>query len=597
MQAAAHTDGGYGGVSQKVAKEYLGKDQIPRWLDAYLKSIEQVEISDEELAALLAPITTMASDSLLAFDYAMPGSEADVRLRGRDGLAFDFKSARTYTPEGHLHVAQSNISKANVSPYRGKEIPRWQDLGLDPEKVYQLFRDPKELEKGAASFNNKPLLDRHVAVTADDHDPELVMGNVSNVSYVHPYLKGDLGIWRRDGIDGVESKEKQQLSGAYRYKADMTPGSYLGAPYDGVMRDIVGNHVALVKDGRAGDDVVVGDSQLEQEPTTMTKKVLSRTGVAVQGALAVYLQPKFSKDEKVKLAMDAKPLDIAALLTSVSAKSYKKQIPTIVKGVEKATKGLLAEDASLEDLSAVLEALKPGDVTEGNDLDPSSGLPKVEEDKELDEDDVSKDDDPMAKVMQFLKGKIADEDLAKVAEMAKGDVAEDGSAEAIAHMREQAEKRAGGGGGKTKHDDKNGKFTHDSEEDDKVTKEEMKGAMDAALKKNTLETEDRVIKRMQGIAEAKSKVAPLVGELNMAFDSADGVFIHALKADKVDEDNLEGLNTKALGLLVDSRIALKAASSKGRRTVEGDGLAMDSKAAVTNFAKRYPGAAKIEVGA
>lgn len=40
----------------------------------------------------------------------------------------------------------------------------------------------------------------------------------------------------------------------------MTPGVHEGQPYDGVMRDIVGNHVALVIEGRAGSDVVVGDS-------------------------------------------------------------------------------------------------------------------------------------------------------------------------------------------------------------------------------------------------------------------------------------------------------------------------------------------------
>ena len=39
----------------------------------------------------------------------------------------------------------------------------------------------------------------------------------------------------------------------------MTPGDYQGEPYDGLMRDIVGNHVALVREGRAGADVVVGD--------------------------------------------------------------------------------------------------------------------------------------------------------------------------------------------------------------------------------------------------------------------------------------------------------------------------------------------------
>jgi hypothetical protein len=42
----------------------------------------------------------------------------------------------------------------------------------------------------------------------------------------------------------------------------MTPGTYKGQPYDGRMTDIVGNHIALVEEGRAGADVHVNDAAL-----------------------------------------------------------------------------------------------------------------------------------------------------------------------------------------------------------------------------------------------------------------------------------------------------------------------------------------------
>jgi uncharacterized protein len=44
----------------------------------------------------------------------------------------------------------------------------------------------------------------------------------------------------------------------------MTPDVYEGAPYNGVTRVICGNHVALVRAGRAGPDVAIGDSVLEK---------------------------------------------------------------------------------------------------------------------------------------------------------------------------------------------------------------------------------------------------------------------------------------------------------------------------------------------
>ncbi|ULJ60783.1 DUF2213 domain-containing protein [Wielerella bovis] len=34
-------------------------------------------------------------------------------------------SARSYDKDGRLYVAQSNISKATVNPYYGKEIPHF----------------------------------------------------------------------------------------------------------------------------------------------------------------------------------------------------------------------------------------------------------------------------------------------------------------------------------------------------------------------------------------------------------------------------------------------------------------------------------------
>ena len=75
-----------------------------------------------------------------------------------------------------------------------------------------------------------------------------------------PYLDNSLVIWSADAIKGVETGRQQEISCAYYYDADMAPGEYKGSHYDGVMRNIRGNHVALVEKGRAGPDVIVGDA-------------------------------------------------------------------------------------------------------------------------------------------------------------------------------------------------------------------------------------------------------------------------------------------------------------------------------------------------
>src|SRR4029077_19016588 len=124
-------------------------------------------------------------------------------------------TVRTYDRDGRLHVEISNISKATVNPYIGREIPDWKALGLNPDKVYRLLRDPDELAKAAPTFNNIPVLSRHVPVTADDHKPDLVIGSTGTDSA--PYLRNSLVIWARDAIDDIESEVKKELSSGYRY--------------------------------------------------------------------------------------------------------------------------------------------------------------------------------------------------------------------------------------------------------------------------------------------------------------------------------------------------------------------------------------------
>ncbi|EAC1528968.1 DUF2213 domain-containing protein [Escherichia coli] len=205
------------------------------------------------------------------------------------GLAFDKATVRSFDKDGRLHIEVTPISKANVCPYYGREIPNYRSLGLQPDKFYYLLRDPKELAKAASTFNNIPLLNEHIPVTAADPQKMAVVGSTgTDAEFDGTYLKNSLVVWDADSIAGIETDEKKELSSAYRYVADMTPGVHEGQPYDGVMRDIVGNHVALVTEGRAGSDVVVGDSI----PTGM--KSMSE----LTKKLMAVITPMLASDEK-----------------------------------------------------------------------------------------------------------------------------------------------------------------------------------------------------------------------------------------------------------------------------------------------------------
>lgn len=164
---------------------------------------------------------------------------------------------------GWLHVKDCRISKANVCPYIGREIPNSEKLGLDPDKIYNLYRDAAALEASAASFERAPLMLEHLGVTAESaQNPNIkrkIIGAISNVRWMAPYLVADLTVWDGEGIEAIESTRQQELSPGYHYRPEMTPGSMHGNPYDGRMLDIVANHLCIVDTGRTGPDVMVND--------------------------------------------------------------------------------------------------------------------------------------------------------------------------------------------------------------------------------------------------------------------------------------------------------------------------------------------------
>ncbi len=223
-----------------------------------------------------------------------------------DGIAFDRATVRSIDQDGHLRVEITPLSKANVCPYYGREIPDWKLLGLEPERLYQLYRDPEELRAGAETFAGKPLLLIHTAVSAGDHPREVTVGAVGDdVVFDPPYLKAPLTVWDGEAIALIDSGERKELSSSYRYRADMTPGTAPdGTNYDGVMREIRANHVALVERGRAGSDVLVQDSMpaglAATIPNSGTPAAGSKRAAAQDREKETAMADKSAKDAKAR---------------------------------------------------------------------------------------------------------------------------------------------------------------------------------------------------------------------------------------------------------------------------------------------------------
>ena len=527
-------------------------------------------ISTEDLRASADKVTNIPDDKIREAVHAhgydddladkLIARKKDISKQvgsmAKDWFAFDRSSVRRTDTDGRLHVEMTNISKANVCPYLGREIPAYRELGLDPDRLYKLYRDPDELERAASTFDNIPVLSDHVEVNALDHRPDLIIGTTGSESqFAKPYLRNSLAVWVKDAIDDIESEEKKELSSAYRYRADMTPGtSPDGERYDGVMRDIIGNHVALVKEGRAGPDVVVGDSK---EELNKMSKLISQKATMARGVLASFILPR--------LAADAKLPPLTSVLLGVTAKNFKDKKPVIIAAVKKSLEGKLAKDASTEGLVELLDHLEKTPVAD--DLDPSDDAapPDVTELKDPGTEPL-KPPDPMEAIMTFLEGKLSPEDMAQLKALVGGGGGAEDDPPDFAGMPKPG-----------------GKLVGDSEKDDNVEDKPLnKAAMDAAIEKVRKDTIDQVTKSNREVREAERAVRPYVGEVTKAFDSAADVYKSTLEALKVD---ITGVDPSAYPAM------LKLVPVPGAK-VEREPIGMDAST-IAEFEKRYPNARRI----
>lgn len=174
-------------------------------------------------------------------------------------LAFDTKRHKDIN--GYLHVEVSPLTKETVNPYYGREIPGWEDLELDPEKIYYGYRAGSELKKALNTFNGIPVLDEHKLDSAERPLKEERVGFTgTSAAWEAPYIMNALIITDAAAIELIESNKQRELSASYRYKPVFNSGYFNGEKYDFIMTDIQANHIALVAEGRAGSDVLVYDS-------------------------------------------------------------------------------------------------------------------------------------------------------------------------------------------------------------------------------------------------------------------------------------------------------------------------------------------------
>jgi|SRR5215469_227331 len=163
---------------------------------------------------------------------------------------------QAFTPDGFLICQNVPLARTGKQVYSDKEIPIKGDsagriiIDRDPEEVFR----PQTL----ASLQGKPItLDHPIDDVNPDNYHELAVGHVINprrgTGVFDHLLFGDLLIHDKKAIEAIRNKLLREVSVGYRAEYEEIGDAR------GRQRNILCNHLALVKDGRCGPVCRIGD--------------------------------------------------------------------------------------------------------------------------------------------------------------------------------------------------------------------------------------------------------------------------------------------------------------------------------------------------
>lgn len=244
--------------------------------------------------------------------------------------------------DGYL-VADARIARTGVQMYLGSEVGRPE---MDVVRVYR---------PGSEVFSETTLRSAAHRPVTNDHPPEMVTSSnwrkyavgqsADEVSGDGIYIRVPLMVSDQAAINDIEAG-KRELSAGYTCDIAFEPGvTDAGEAYDAVQKNIRLNHVAIVRRGRAGPEVRIGDGAApwgvspiptptaDRKAPAMELRTVMVDGLSVsttdQGAQAIDKLTK-ERDDARKATADAQ----AAHATALAAKD----------------KDLASKDAQIDDL-------------------------------------------------------------------------------------------------------------------------------------------------------------------------------------------------------------------------------------------------------
>jgi hypothetical protein len=206
------------------------------------------------------------------------------------------------TDEGYLICQNVPIARTGWQDYLGQDLPK---IFNEPfAKQVKVYRSPTEVfrPETMASFEGKPVTNLHPPENLDINTASMLLrGHAQNIRSDGDLLLADIVVIDAGLIQEIESNFKREISCGYDCRWEkIGDGEY-------EQKDIVGNHIAVVKSGRAGPKVSIQDQKTDTTEGGKKRMKISQKILTAMG-LKEFLK-------------DAEPHEIAAAMDAMSEQS------------------------------------------------------------------------------------------------------------------------------------------------------------------------------------------------------------------------------------------------------------------------------------
>jgi hypothetical protein len=215
------------------------------------------------------------------------------------------------TPEGYLR-AWATIARTGVQTYTDADGSIRREYRPEAEVA-----SPESL----TSFGGKAITFEHPPILLDAQNTKnyQIGFTGTDIIYDNGFVRAVMTITDQEAIDRIMRGDAKEVSAGYRVEFDPTPGvTENGENYDGIQKSISGNHVAVVRRGRAGPQVKLHLDRLDaadpslipqyEEPSMTAKVMFDGAEFEVSESVALAIT-KEREDAKMSYDMMKKKYD------------------------------------------------------------------------------------------------------------------------------------------------------------------------------------------------------------------------------------------------------------------------------------------------